>query len=93
MSMLECFLPFAGAIVIWLIVSQVIAGLIAEPHTQEQVVTMWWVVFLAPILLAILLVSWLQMLCKFGMYEAKRMMTLWQVSFQPPSQDIRDYLP
>lgn len=93
MDLLRFFFPFLIATLAWLVVSQVIAGLLAEPHTQEQVVIMWWVVFLAPFLLAILLVSWLQMLCKMGMYDAKRMMTLWQVSFQRPSQDIRDYLP
>ena len=92
MKLLIVFYPFAKTILVWLVISQAIAWMISGSD-RDQVVTTWMDVFLLPILLAILLVSWLQMLCKFGMYESLRMMTLWQVDFKQPSPEISDYLP
>ncbi len=92
MAILKFFFPFFVAMLIWLVVSQMIAFMISGPD-RDEVLDSWMSVYLAPILLAILLVSWLQMVCAMGMYESKRMMTFWMVDFQQPSSEISDYIP
>lgn len=49
-----------GGIIAWLIVSQIIAYIITpSPKQDDDVVDMWFYVFIAPVLFAMLILSWI----------------------------------
>lgn len=90
------FVLLCGVLVfLWLFVSRILTMFFVDgtdPKNEDQVLETWRNIFLLPILLLILLASWLQMKSKQEMAGTVEIMTMGMVSPEV-SEDINDYLP
>ena len=93
MGLLNIIIRVGAVLVAWMVISQILAGLIACDRSEDDILSMWMCVFLAPILIAYLLVSWLQMKWTMQLYNLTQAITFGAAPIKQPSQDLRDYIP
>lgn len=93
MELIKFFLPFGVALLLWVVISQVLAHIVAYDQSEDGILSMWVCIFLAPILILYVLTSWLQMKSKLALYANIQVMTLGMAPMQEPSQDLMDYIP
>lgn len=93
MELVKFFLPFGVVLLLWVVISQVLAHLVAYDRSEDGILSMWVCIFLAPILILYVLLSWLQMKSKLALYANIQIMTLGTAPMREPSHDLRDYIP
>jgi hypothetical protein len=89
------FLLLCGKIVgIWLVVSRVLTMLVVDgTKDPDSVAAVWASIFMMPVLLPYIFLSWPQMITKAEMYRTLRIITFGKIMFQKPSENIQDYIP
>lgn len=88
MELIKFLFPFGLAIVAWLVISQFLAGIIAGSD-EDHLMNMWMFLFMGPIIIAYLAVSWLQMKYMLYLYANYG----WVLPMKEPSDKIADYIP
>lgn len=88
MELMKFIFPFGLSIVVWLVISQFLAGILAGPD-EDHLMNMWLFLFLGPIVIAYLAVSWLQMKYMLYLYANYE----WVLPVNEPSDQLVDYIP
>lgn len=93
MELIKVLCPVGIALIAWVIISQVLAQLVAYDKSDDGILSMWVCIYLAPILILYVLVSWVQMKISLALYGNIQVMTLGMLDIKKPSEDLRDYIP